>query len=143
MPRPTAPDDPQISDNERIRCCGRQPCHRRLMARDRADGLQFHSTGRLHKIGSISGLFRKLDNAMQPDLPLQERRCTFDPLAQTQAIGSVQPVHTQQRPVVCIALRRYLVSTSRSLVALFTPTKPRRRTPVAKRRPAFRHGAHR
>ena len=102
-----------------------------------------HSTGQLHKGGPNSGLFLELVDAMKPDLPVPGKFYTFGTLAQAQAIGDLQSLQTHQRPAAHIALGRNPVSTVRSLVALLTPTKTGSRKPIAKKRPALKHRAHR
>lgn len=100
-----------------------------------------HSTGQLHKGGPNSGLFLQFVDSMKPDIPVPEQSYTFGTLAQAQAIGDLQSLHTHQRPAVRIALGPNPVRTIRSLVALLTPTKTSRRKPAAttrltpKRRP--------
>lgn len=93
-----------------------------------------HSTGQLHKGGPNSGLFLEFVDSMKPDIPVPEQSYTFGTLAQAQAIGDLQSLHTHQRPAVRIALGPNPVRTIRSLVALLTPTKTSRRKPPATKR---------
>ncbi|MGZ8385104.1 MAG: glucose-6-phosphate isomerase, partial [Nitrospira sp.] len=72
-----------------------------------------HSTGQLHKGGPNSGLFLELVDAMKPDLPVPGKFYTFGTLAQAQAIGDLQSLHTHQRLASHIALGRDPVSTIR------------------------------
>lgn len=102
-----------------------------------------HSTWQLHKGGPNSGLFLELVDAMKPDQPVPGKFHTFGTLAQAQAIGDLQSLHSHQRPASYIALGRDPVSTIRSLVALLTPTKTGSHKPIAKKRPAIKHRAHR
>lgn len=93
-----------------------------------------HSTGQLHKGGPNSGLFLELVDTMRPDLAVPGTFYTFGTLAQAQAIGDLQSLHTHQRPAVRIALGPNPVRTIRSLVTFLTPTKASRRTSVPKKR---------
>ena len=93
-----------------------------------------HSTGQLHKGGPNSGLFLELVDTMKPDLAVPEKFYTFGTLAQAQAIGDLQSLHTHQRPAVRIALGPNPVRTIRSLVTFLTPTKATRRKSVPKKR---------
>ncbi|MDP9131641.1 MAG: glucose-6-phosphate isomerase, partial [Nitrospirota bacterium] len=102
-----------------------------------------HSTGQLHKGGPNSGLFLQLVDTMKPDVPVPGKFYTFGALAQAQAIGDLQSLHTHQRPASHITLGRDPVATIRSLVALLTPTKAGSRKPAAKIRAALKHRAHR
>lgn len=100
-----------------------------------------HSTGQLHKGGPNSGLFLELVDAMKPDLPIPEQSYTFGTLAQAQALGDLQSLHSHQRPAVRISLGSDPVRTIRRLVALLAPAarasrkKPatNRSTPSARR----------
>jgi len=102
-----------------------------------------HSTGQLHKGGPNSGLFLELIDTMKPDVAVPGKFYTFGTLAQAQAIGDLQSLHTHQRPASHIALGRDPVATIRSLVALLTPTRTGSRKPAAKKRAALKHRAHR
>ncbi len=93
-----------------------------------------HSTGQLHKGGPNTGLFLELVDSMKPDVPVPDKFYTFGTLAQAQAIGDLQSLHTHQRPAVRIALGPTPVRTIRSLVTLLTPTKATRRKSAAKKR---------
>ena len=102
-----------------------------------------HSTGQLHKGGPNSGLFLELVDAMKPDLPVPGKFYTFGTLAQSQAIGDLQSLHTSPTPGFPYRSgtrsREYDSWPGR----LLTPTKTGNRKPVAKKRPALKHRAHR
>ena len=93
-----------------------------------------HSTGQLHKGGPNTGLFLQLVDTMKPDLAVPEKFYSFGTLAQAQAIGDLQSLHTHQRPAVRIALGPNPARTIRSLVTLLTPAKATRRKSVPKKR---------
>lgn len=93
-----------------------------------------HSTGQLHKGGPNSGLFVEFVDTMRPDLPVPGKFYTFGTLAQAQAIGDLQSLHTHERPAVHIALGRNPAGTIRSLVTLLAPTTTGRRKTAAKKR---------
>ena len=93
-----------------------------------------HSTGQLHKGGPNSGLFLQLVDSMKPDLAVPEKFYTFGTLAQAQALGDLQSLHTHQRQAVRIALGPNPVRTIRSLVTFLTPAKATRRKSVPKKR---------
>ena len=98
-----------------------------------------HSTGQLHKGGPNSGLFLELVDPMKPDLPIPEQAFTFGTLAQAQALGDIQSLHSHQRPAVRISLGPDPVRTIRRLVAWLSPAASARRTPATTRRtPAAR-----
>lgn len=90
-----------------------------------------HSTGQLHKGGPNSGLFLELVDAMKPDLPIPEQSYTFGTLAQAQALGDLQSLHSHQRPAVRISLGADPVHAIRRLVALVAPAAR-----VSRKRPA-------
>lgn len=94
-----------------------------------------HSTGQLHKGGPNSGLFLELVDAMKPDLPIPEQSYTFGTLAQAQALGDLQSLHSHQRPAVRISLGADPVRTIRRLVALLTPSARAGRKKPATTRP--------
>ena len=94
-----------------------------------------HSTGQLHKGGPNSGLFLELVDAMKPDLPIPEQSYTFGTLAQAQALGDLQSLHSHQRPAVRISLGADPVRTIRQLVALLTPSARASRKKPATTRP--------
>ncbi|MCC2641204.1 MAG: putative Glucose-6-phosphate isomerase (modular protein) [Nitrospira sp.] len=94
-----------------------------------------HSTGQLHKGGPNSGLFLELVDTMRPDLPVPEKPYTFGTLAQAQAIGDLQSLHTHQRQAVHIALGRNPAGTIRSLITLLAPNKSIRRKTAVKNSP--------
>ena len=94
-----------------------------------------HSTGQLHKGGSNNGLFLELVDAMKPDLPIPEPSYTFGTLAQAQALGDLQSLHSHQRPAVRISLGADPVRTIRRLVALLTPSARAGRKKPATTRP--------
>ncbi|MBS0169253.1 MAG: glucose-6-phosphate isomerase [Nitrospira sp.] len=93
-----------------------------------------HSTGQLHKGGPNSGLFLELVDAMKPDLAIPEQAYTFGTLAQAQALGDLQSLHSHQRPAVRISLGPDPVRTIRRLITWLSPTASARRKPAATRR---------
>jgi glucose-6-phosphate isomerase/transaldolase/glucose-6-phosphate isomerase len=86
-----------------------------------------HSTGQLHKGGPNSGLFLELVETMKPDVPVPGKFYTFGTLAQAQAIGDLQSLHTHQRPAEHVALGRNPADTIRGLTAFLSATGGDRR----------------
>src|SRR5574340_1243029 len=103
-----------------------------------------HSTGQLHKGGPNSGLFLEFVDTMKPDVPVPGKFYTFGTLAQAQAIGDLQSLHTHQRPAERIALGRNPANTIRSLVAVLSATGTARRPrPAPKKRVSPKRRARR
>ncbi len=63
-----------------------------------------HSTGQVHKGGPARGLFLQLLEAPKPDVPIPGQSYTFGTLAQAQAIGDLQSLHTHGRPALQVRL---------------------------------------
>jgi glucose-6-phosphate isomerase/transaldolase/glucose-6-phosphate isomerase len=102
-----------------------------------------HSTGQLHKGGPKSGLFVEFVDTMRPDLPVPGKFYTFGTLAQAQAIGDLQSLHTHKRPAVHIALGRTPAGTIRSLITLLAPARTGRRKTAMKKRATLKRRIHR
>jgi len=102
-----------------------------------------HSTGQLHKGGPKSGLFVEFVDTMRPDLPVPGKFYTFGTLAQAQAIGDLQSLHTHKRPAAHIALGRNPAGTIRSLITLLAPARTGRRKTAAKKRATLKRRLHR
>ncbi|WHZ23591.1 MAG: Glucose-6-phosphate isomerase [Nitrospira sp.] len=103
-----------------------------------------HSTGQLHKGGPNSGLFLEFVDTMKPDIPVPGKFYSFGTLAQAQALGDLQSLHTHQRPAERIALGRNPADTIRSLVAVLSVSGiARRPSPAPKKQVATKRRSRR
>ena len=96
-----------------------------------------HSTGQLHKGGPNSGCFLQLIEPMHPDVEIPGKSFTFGTLAQAQAAGDVEALHTHQREVMTVSLGHNPAATLAALTKSLVPARRIDRS-TPKRRPRSR-----
>jgi glucose-6-phosphate isomerase/transaldolase/glucose-6-phosphate isomerase len=99
-----------------------------------------HSTGQLHKGGPSTGVFVELVDRMKPDLAIPGKPFSFGTLAQAQAAGDLESLHSHERHAILVPLGPDPAATVNRIAVGFQPsTKPRRR--ITKKK--LRRVAHR
>jgi len=93
-----------------------------------------HSTGQLHKGGPNTGVFLELVDRMVPDVAIPDKPFSFGTLAQAQAAGDVESLHTHDRSAIRVLLGRDQAATVKAIAAALKKPSSKRASAAKPRR---------